>query len=121
VAGSADSFSIMMFMVNMFVVMLVLDCLVRVYGVRIEDRSEYQTCIANPAGCTRLYAAHPPPGQRVRARDALSVAEWMCGWGGGRRFLWKEGLTGTIPTTVGLFTSLTYLYAPCHPPPCVSG
>jgi hypothetical protein len=42
---------------------------------RLEDRSEYQTCIANPAGCTELYAARPSPGQRVRARDALSVAE----------------------------------------------
>jgi hypothetical protein len=48
----------------------------------IEDRSRYQTCIANPAGCTSLYAARPSPplGQRVRARDALSVAEWMGGW-----------------------------------------
>ena len=62
VAGSADSFSIMLFVVNMlFVVMLVLDCLVCVYGVRIEDRSEYRTCIANPAGCTILYAARPSP------------------------------------------------------------
>jgi hypothetical protein len=51
----------MLFVVNMFVVMLVLDCLVCVYGVRIEDRSEYLTCIANPAGCTELYAARPSP------------------------------------------------------------
>ena len=61
VAGCADSFSIMLFMVNMlFVVMLMLDCLVCVYGVRVEDRSEYLTCIANPSGCTDLYAARPP-------------------------------------------------------------
>jgi hypothetical protein len=72
----------MFFLVNMlFVVMLVLDCLVCVYGVRLEDRSEYLTCIANPAGCGRLYAARPPPVQRVRARDALPVAEWLGGWG----------------------------------------
>jgi hypothetical protein len=60
-----------------------LDCLLCVYGVRVEDRSEYRTCIANPAGCTYLYAAHPPPVQRVRACDALSVSEWLggCGWG----------------------------------------
>jgi hypothetical protein len=50
----------MVFMRAMFVVMLMLDCLVCVYGVRVEDRSEYLTCIANPAGCTRLYAARPP-------------------------------------------------------------
>ena len=62
VAGSADSFSIMLFVVNMlFVVMLVLDCLVCVYGVRIEDHSRYLNCIANPAGCTWLYAARPSP------------------------------------------------------------
>ena len=61
-AGSADSFSIMLFMVNlMLVVMLVLDCLVCVYGVRIEDYSSYLTCIANPAGCIMLYAARPSP------------------------------------------------------------
>jgi hypothetical protein len=75
----------MAFLRTMFVVMLVLDCLLCVYGVRLEDRSEYQACIANPAGCGRLYAARPPPhtGQRVRACDALSVAEWLggCGWG----------------------------------------
>jgi hypothetical protein len=47
----------------------------------LEDRSEYLTCIANPAGCIELYAARPPPRQRVRACDALSVAEWLGGWG----------------------------------------
>jgi hypothetical protein len=31
----------------------------------------------------------------------------------------SEGLTGTIPTNVGLLTSLTALYATCHPPPCM--
>jgi hypothetical protein len=52
----------MMFVMNMlFVVMLVLDCLVCVYGVRLEDHSTYLTCIANPAGCGRLYAARPFP------------------------------------------------------------
>ena len=51
----------MLFMRAMFVVMLMLDCLMCVYGVRVEDTSEYLTCIANPAGCTYLYAARPPP------------------------------------------------------------
>jgi hypothetical protein len=59
----------MLFMRAMFVVMLVLDCLVCVYGVALEDHSTYQTCIANPATCTdpsqgppRWYAScHPPP------------------------------------------------------------
>ena len=73
----------MLFMRAMLVVMLMLDCLLCVYGVRLEDRSEYRTCIANPAGCTELYAARPPPGQRVRTRDTLSVAEWLGGWGWG--------------------------------------
>ena len=61
VAVNAASFPTMMFVMNMlFVVMLVLDCLVCVYGVRIEDHSSYRTCIANPAGCRFLYAARPP-------------------------------------------------------------
>jgi hypothetical protein len=50
----------MMFLRAMFVVILVLDCLMCVYGVRVEDHWAYQSCIANPAGCTRLYAARPP-------------------------------------------------------------
>ena len=50
----------MLLMRAMFVVMLMLDCLVCVYGVRVEDRSEYRACIANPAGCTSLYVARPP-------------------------------------------------------------
>jgi hypothetical protein len=52
---NADSFSNMLFVVNMLlVVMLVLDCLVCVYGVRLEDTTggySYQACIANPAYC----------------------------------------------------------------------
>ena len=51
----------MLFMRAMFMVMLMLDCLLCVYGVRVEDRSEYLNCIANPAGCTGLYAARPSP------------------------------------------------------------
>ena len=62
VAGSAEMLlSIpvtMVFLRTMFVVMLVLDCLVCVYGERLEDTSDYQTCIANPAGCT--YLCVPP-------------------------------------------------------------
>jgi hypothetical protein len=81
VAGSADSFSIMLFVVNMlFVVMLVLDCLVCVYGVRIEDRSEYLTCIANPAGCTWLYAARPSPCSVCEpVTRSPSLSEWADG------------------------------------------
>ena len=36
------------------------------------------------------------------------------------RGLNNNDLTGTIPTTVGLLTSMTYLYASYHTPPCVS-
>jgi hypothetical protein len=50
----------MLFMRTMFVVMLMLDCLFCVYGVRVADTSGYRTCIANPADCTVLYAARPP-------------------------------------------------------------
>jgi hypothetical protein len=49
----------MLLMRAMFVAMLMLDCLVCVYGVRLEDRISY--CIANPSGCTDLYAARPSP------------------------------------------------------------
>jgi hypothetical protein len=37
------------------------------------------------------------------------------GWGS--RWLNRQGLTGTIPTNVGLLTSLTRLYASYHTPP----
>ena len=80
----------MLFMRAMLVVMLMLDCLLYVYGARMEDDSEYQTCNANPAGCTRLYAAHPPTVQHVRACDALSVSEWLGGWGWGDAGSWTE-------------------------------
>ena len=36
------------------------------------------------------------------------------------RSLWDNDLTGTIPTSVGLLTSLWGLYASYHPLPCVS-
>ena len=36
------------------------------------------------------YAARPPLGQRVRTRDALSVAEWL----GGRGWGWAQGQKG---------------------------
>ena len=57
---------------------------------RLEDQIAYLTCIRNPSGCTFLYAARPPPGQRVRACDALSVAERLggCGWGTQGPELW---------------------------------
>jgi hypothetical protein len=74
--------------VNMlFVVLLMLDCLVCVYGVRLEDHSTYLTCIANPAGCTELGSS---------------------------------GLTGTMPTELGLMTSMELLYASTTLRPCVS-
>jgi hypothetical protein len=40
--------------------------------------------------------------------------------GGFCRYLYDNDLTGTIPTTVGMMTSLTTLCASYHPPPCVS-
>jgi hypothetical protein len=70
----------MMLLRTMFVVMLVLDCLLCVYGVRVEDRSNYRNCIANPAGCTFLYAARPPPGG-VCEPETLSPS--LSGWAGG--------------------------------------
>ena len=36
------------------------------------------------------------------------------------RDLYYNDLTGTIPTTVGLLTSMTWLYASYHIPPCMS-
>jgi hypothetical protein len=51
----------------------------------------------------------------------------LSGWAGGgvgrrdlNNYLGNNYLTGTIPTNVGLLTSLTYLYASYRPPPCVS-
>jgi hypothetical protein len=85
----------------------------------VEDRSEYQACIDNPAGCTYLYAARPSPCS-VCELVTLSVAEWLGGWGCGRRRLSSQGITGTIPTNVGMLTSLTVMYASYHTPPCVS-
>ena len=85
-------------------------------GKNFYEQIEYQTCIANPSGCTELYAARPR--QRVRALDALSVAEWL--GGGGRRVLWGNGITGTIPTNLYLLTSLTRMYASCRPPAYMS-
>jgi hypothetical protein len=41
-------------------------------------------------------------------------------WGFFFRYLAFNDLTGTIPTTVGLLTSLNELYASYHTPPCVS-
>jgi hypothetical protein len=40
--------------------------------------------------------------------------------GGFCRNLCNNDLTGTIPTTVGMLTSLRSLYASFRPPPCVS-
>ena len=41
--------------------MLLNDALIRlVRAVTIEDRSEYQACLASPSTCTRLCAPRPP-------------------------------------------------------------
>jgi hypothetical protein len=37
-----------------------------------------------------------------------------------RRYLPSNDLTGTIPTNVGMLTSLTNLYASYHTPSCMS-
>ena len=67
--GSADSFSIMLFVVTMlFVVMLVLDCLVCVYGVRLEESTQYGACIANPANACSMCV--PPSSCPPRAACA---------------------------------------------------
>jgi hypothetical protein len=74
---------------------------------RLEDQIAYLTCIRNPAGCTDLYAARPPPGSVC---EPVTRSPWLSGWAGvgeGRRYLRNVGLTGTIPTNVVLLTSLT--------------
>ena len=72
-----------MFVVNMlFVMMLLLDCLVRVYGVRVEDTTgtwSYGACIANPAGCTLLYAARPPSDSVC---EPATRSPSLSGWAG---------------------------------------
>jgi hypothetical protein len=40
--------------------------------------------------------------------------------GGCHRYLGDNDLAGTMPTELGLLTSLIDLYAFCYPPPCVS-
>jgi hypothetical protein len=74
---------------------------------RLEDQIAYLTCIRNPAGCTDLYAARPPPGSVC---EPVTRSPSLSGWAGvgeGRRYLRNVGLTGTIPTNVVLLTSLT--------------
>jgi hypothetical protein len=51
----------LLFVRTMFVVMLMLDCLMCVIGVRLEESPDYLDCIANLYSCTRLYAARPSP------------------------------------------------------------
>jgi hypothetical protein len=71
-----------------------------VSGVKIEDTTGYQSygaCFADPTSCTRLYAARPPSGQRVFARDALSVSERLGGWGGGTQERARVGAHGHHP------------------------
>jgi hypothetical protein len=80
----------MLFMVNMSVMMLVLDCLLCVSGVRVQDTSLFRNCLATVADCYDMF-----------------IGEELV-------------LTGTLPTEIGLLTSLTQMYASCHPPSCVS-
>ena len=61
----------MLFVQAMLLVMLMLHCLVCVFGVRLEDTSKFRNCIADPSnwGCTIMYVAPPPPpGKRVRGK-----------------------------------------------------
>jgi hypothetical protein len=46
--------------------------------------------------------------------DTDLVGGFFCRW------LRDNDLTGTIPTNVGMLTSLTVMYASYHTPPCVS-
>jgi hypothetical protein len=92
VAGSADSFSIMLFVMNMLFVMLVLDCLVCVHGGLMEDHSSYQTCIANrpaaivghPTGCWRqlvdTWSAWGSNASSVGVSHALTLEECRFSW-----------------------------------------
>ena len=71
----------MLFVQAMLLVMLMLHCLVCVFGVRLEDRSEYLTCIANAADCTTLYAARPFPLGSVC--ELVTRSPLLSGWAGG--------------------------------------
>ena len=81
----------MLFVQAMLLVMLMLHCLVCVFGGRLEDHSEYLTCIANPAGCTGLYAARPFPLGNVC--ELVTRSPSLSGWAGG-----GVGDAGTCPT-----------------------
>ena len=95
--------------------MLVLDAILCLCGTRVEDTSTYRACIGDTSGCSQLYAARPSTrsGERVRgsSREMLSVPERVGGVGviWGRRILGSQGLTGTLPTALGLLTALTIM------------
>jgi hypothetical protein len=68
-------------MLRAMLVTLMLDCLLCVYGVRVEDTGYYLNCIANPAGCTGLYAARPFPLGNVC--ELVTRSPSLSGWAGG--------------------------------------
>jgi hypothetical protein len=78
------------------------------HGHHPDDRGD----VDEPGAIVRSY--HPHPACRV---ERWWILTW---WVGFCRHLSNNDLTGTIPTNVGLMTSLTELYDSCHPPPCVS-
>jgi hypothetical protein len=71
----------MVFMRAMFVVMLMLDCLVCVYGVRVEDRSEYLH--RQPGWLHPPVRSSPSPPCSVceHVTRSPSLSGWAC-WGG---------------------------------------
>lgn len=99
-------------------------------AVAFEDTNAYKNCAASPATCYIMRAARRAPGPRVHARPAhvsrlrpphsVSIGELaraarplrlllpICRAAAQR--MDNAGVTGSIPTGVGLFTALTKLY-----------
>ena len=93
-------------------VLVVLDfvgCLV--HAAMMEDNSDYQSCISNPSGCTRLCAARLPPSLSLGRNQTQECGDVRRGWDGlyTCRYIDGRGLTGTIPTEIGRLTALTDL------------
>ena len=99
--------------------------------------TRYRECLAAPADCTELYAAHPTRPSAGWRGGCITRAQWSegrataqpccrvvtCGaeYGGGgggeRRFLVYIGLCGVIPSSIGTLSKLVDLCVRSAPPP----
>jgi hypothetical protein len=75
-----------------------------VRAVTLEDRSDYQSCLTSPADC--IYLCVPPSLAHRTSVDAL-MREGGVGCDGS--VVNNAGLTGTVPTELGLMTAMTEL------------